>query len=483
MKKNAPGCCGCGVPALAITIYGCGGLPLAGAAVVVKQGATVVASYTSSGAQHTILVPSAGVYTVEASKARFDAGSVTGTAVAGSTVPVSLTLTAAMGYRCCTTCPDPYPSTLYLDYAGRTITLTYGTSLLTGVTGWHGTTTFRMNGYRLGPYGGCISVGLIYVPFFYTLTCPTLAPGGGGLSGWKLEELVWVCGTGSSLLVTDESDPSPGHDTFRVWRTGQSFSYNPCSVPLDFDVTLSSGGITGADLDGHVSETPPTGTGTLTVTVTGCNSLPLPGATVTATLGPSSISGTTDAAGVVTLTLGAGTWSVISSLGPRFANSTPSSQTITSGGTTSLAVTMAPAVGYACIGGCVLPLKETISLLNSGFGSGAISLVHNGVGRWIGCHTISRLGKAFACTTDALVDTPVVYEFVGSDGSLVYRDRTCIASFVVYLLAGACSNTNGGPWTTSRTSFACPPSFGATYTTPNGTVTFGSPITLTLSEP
>jgi hypothetical protein len=368
---------------------------------------------------------------------------------------------------------------LYFAYAGRVITLTYGTGGATGAVGWHGTAIFNSLGYRIGGYGGCTFVGTIPVPFFYSLYCP----GTGGLPGWTLAEYVWVCGGSGSSLVTDEQ--IPGTDSLRVWRQGipYGWSYGFCVIPLDADVVMTALGGVGVEISGRVSETMPGGTGTLSVTVTGCNGLPLPGATVTATLGTAATPATTDASGVATLLLGAGTWSVVTALGPRFAASSPSSQVLTAGGTTSLAVSLAPAAGYACIGGCVLPLKTTITLLNSGFGSGAFSLVENGAGRWIGCHTISRLGKAVSCTTDALVDTPVVYEFVGSDGSLVYRDRTCIASSTVYLLAGLCSNTNGGPWTTSRTSFSCPGSFGATYTTPAGTVTFGSPVTLTLSEP
>lgn len=478
MKKNAPGCCGCGVPALQITVSGCGGLPLAGAVVTVTQGATTIASYTSSGAAHYILVPAAGAYTVTATKARFAPGSVAVTAVAGSTVPVSLTLTAAAGYQCCTACADPYPETLYFEYAGRHITLTYGTGGATGAVGWHGTAIFNSLGYRSGGYGGCTFVGTIPVPFFYSLYCP----GTGGLPGWTLAEYVWVCGGSGSSLVTDEQ--IPGTDSLRVWRQGipYGWSYGICVIPLDADVVMTALGGVGVEISGHLSETPTGSTGTLDLTVTGCNGIGLQGALVSAVQGAVTVTASTDGLGHASLTLATGSWSVTVSR-DRFATSSPSSPTITTGGSTSLAVPLAPAAGYACIGGCVLPVKTTLTLLNSGFGSGPFSLVYNGAGRWVGCHTISRLGKAFSCTTDALVDTPVVYEFVGSDGSLVYRDRTCIASFTVFLLAGLCSNTNGGPWTTSRTSFACPPSFGATYATPSGTVTFGAPVTLTLSEP
>lgn len=462
-------------------MYGCSSVPLVGALVTIRQGVTPIASFTSSGAAHTILVPAAGVYTIEASKVRFVAGSMSVTAVTGVTVNASLTLAPAAGYHCCASCADPYPDTLYLQDSQGVHVMTWTTAGYnpggSPVSCWEVSYSITRAGFILSY--GCVSAPDLSIPVWYQLGCAFRDFT--GVVGWSLYQRGYSCGTTNPANLKPIATLVPGSTFWVLYGGGLVQPPGGCPLPLDLSYNITGSLLLNDTI--RITETMPGGTGTLQVTGTGCNGLPLPGATVTATLGATSTSGTTDASGIATLLLNAGTWSVVTALGPRFATSSPSSQTITAGGTTSLAVSLAPAAGYACIGGCALPLKTTITLANSGFGSGSISLVENGAGRWVGCHTISRLGKAVSCTTDALVDTPVVYEFVGSDGSLVYRDRTCLSSSTVFLLAGLCSNTNGGPWTTSRTSFACPGSFAATYTTPAGTVTFGAPVTLTLSEP
>lgn len=89
------------------------------------------------------------------------------------------------------------------------------------------------------------------------------------------------------------------------------------------------------------------------VTVTGCGSQPLPNASVVATKGGASVSGTTDSSGQVTLDLGTnsdGTWTITASKA-RFANGTGS---VTFGVCPTLTPTLlstinlTPATGYHC---------------------------------------------------------------------------------------------------------------------------------------
>lgn len=134
------------------------------------------------------------------------------------------------------------------------------------------------------------------------------------------------------------------------------------------------------------------------VTVTGCNGLPVAGATAKATLSGVDYTATTDSAGVADIVVpSAGSYTVTSSLSPRFATSSQGpggshlNPIIHGTSMTSVARAMVPATGYRCInweseGGtgdrmCSYPLPETLHLTDSVWGEDTLT--------WFGTNSIN----------------------------------------------------------------------------------------------
>jgi len=138
--------------------------------------------------------------------------------------------------------------------------------------------------------------------------------------------------------------------------------------------------------------------------VTGCNSLALPGATVTATQSSTFVTGTTDSTGSVTLTVPTfGTWA-ISVSAPDFVTGTTSVTFFS--GTASVTVALAPDATHVCCPQCVIP---TPYVLNATIDGVACTLTYNpGLGYWTGCYNKSESGIGYASsggTCNAIADT------------------------------------------------------------------------------
>jgi hypothetical protein len=127
------GSCGdtpCGTVSGRVT--GCGGLNLAGATVAADDGhGHTYSTTTASDGTYSLgggAMP-AGAYTVTASKSRFSSSStsVTVTCPGGTLTGVNFALTADAGYVCCSSCPDPYPTTLHATTSRGTVAGTYST--------------------------------------------------------------------------------------------------------------------------------------------------------------------------------------------------------------------------------------------------------------------------------------------------------------------------------------------------------------------
>ena len=135
-KRNTPGCKCCKCPAVSITVKGCNSIVLSGAAVVISQGGTTVASWTtnSSGlnpAGNISLAP--GTYTLNVSKGRFttynNASFVIGSSPTCSQSVGAVTLSPAAGYTCCSGCADPVSNSWQITDAAGVHTVTLGSSV------------------------------------------------------------------------------------------------------------------------------------------------------------------------------------------------------------------------------------------------------------------------------------------------------------------------------------------------------------------
>jgi hypothetical protein len=131
--------------------------------------------------------------------------------------------------------------------------------------------------------------------------------------------------------------------------------------------------------------------GTIHVDVSGCNSIVLPGATVTVTNGAYSNSGTSDGSGVVVFTDAptSGTTTVTTSMS-RF-NSDVQTTGALACFTRTITAALGPASGYYCFNPCAIPLPATLNLTDSRYG--AITLTWNAINsRWEGSQTVAFAG-------------------------------------------------------------------------------------------
>ena len=110
-----------------MTVMGCNGVALAGAAVSLTGAATFSATTDAYGACSFPAAP-IGTYSVTVSKARFvtQTYSVTLDVHCATNRSFSTELLPASGYVCCGSCPDPLPTTFYLTDSNGTHAVTYG---------------------------------------------------------------------------------------------------------------------------------------------------------------------------------------------------------------------------------------------------------------------------------------------------------------------------------------------------------------------
>jgi hypothetical protein len=129
-SKWDPGGCGC--PPCTVTVLGCGGLPVAGAAVAVYDhaGGTLLDSGTTAADGTVDLHPAGAPGYVAISRARFDP-----TDVAEDPCGQSYFLAPASGYSCLLDCAVPLPATLHGTVTGIpgvsaiTLTVDLGTGI------------------------------------------------------------------------------------------------------------------------------------------------------------------------------------------------------------------------------------------------------------------------------------------------------------------------------------------------------------------
>lgn len=158
----------------------------------------------------------------------------------------------------------------------------------------------------------------------------------------------------------------------------------------------------------------PGGCAKITFNVTGCGGLPLPDASVTLTLGGSTVaSGTTDAAGVfATMELGSGTysWSVSKT---RFVTETGSVTITCPDDDQVVDVALSAAEGYVCTclsDNCPDPLPTTLELADSYLGI-TVALVWDGF-KWEGSGVFEFDGCGGGITgCDGAESVPITYTF------------------------------------------------------------------------
>lgn len=111
------------------TVNGCQGSPLQGATVTVTQGSNTYTCTTDANGQCTIGLSSTAsyTYTVSYSSRLTTASGGPSTPHCGTIANVTVSLSAASGYVCCSN-SYAYPTTLYLTTSGGTFTLVYNSS-------------------------------------------------------------------------------------------------------------------------------------------------------------------------------------------------------------------------------------------------------------------------------------------------------------------------------------------------------------------
>lgn len=220
---------------------------------------------------------------------------------------------------------------------------------------------------------------------------------------------------------------------------------------------------------------------------TGCGGLPLPGVTITVkTLGGATVaSGVTDATGFVTLDIGtAGVYNVVGDTGTvRFNTVTNSSVSLFCGTQWNVGFSLAVASGYHCLPvtfGCAWPVKDTLQLTDSVYGSTTLAWSSTSGGIWSGTKTIFYPGYCGCAATNG----PQIYYELNVNGfksNVTTSGIGCCpapagsgcadAGITVGALGGgggtysiACWNPSGGVFTyiENHTMGSCSPVFSLT---------------------
>lgn len=177
---------------------------------------------------------------------------------------------------------------------------------------------------------------------------------------------------------------------------------------------------------------------TITVTVTGCNSLSLPGASVS--ISPGAATGTTNGSGVATVTPSTGILPG-TSVTATVSKSRFTTDTVTFSGCTA-SKGLSPTASYICIPGCADPLALT---LNGTDPLGSFTLTYDaGQSLWVDCQRRNApfvRVRGSCATTSSLPDTPVQFIFTGS--------RLCIG--YTYCSSGVGSEADDACNTTANT--------------------------------
>lgn len=208
---------------------------------------------------------------------------------------------------------------------------------------------------------------------------------------------------------------------------------------------------------------------------TGCNSLPSPGILVSVWTNSGKVTslgtGTTDAAGIVLIDLGAATSFYWEATHARFVTAS-NTETIAVGDSVGVSLTT-PASGYHCITGCAIPVADTLHATHPVFG--AITYAYS-AGSWIGSTSYAYPGIG-ACAAKTVTISSIWDGGTGYADSWKYDGADCPDN------AGA--NTATVVWTDG--ALVCPLSFTKTFShTPSGTIEtnlYGtSAMTLHLTE-
>jgi hypothetical protein len=230
--RFSPSCRCCGV-AGTVRVNGCAGVGVDGASVVVKSGATTVASGTTSGGGFLAISIAAGTYTFEVTGPTgagfaFNTGSV---AYSGGTVV--RTLSADSGHVCACDCNYPIPKTLSFSDGLGTHALNWvsGTSWLspaigTGITGTSKINDVDFTTFCLPDGGEC--------QIQYSMTC-------GGSCSWSLF---------AAWGAVPCCDSGPGDVRYAAGHAGGAASattFTATNFPFSATFSLPTSGSTGRD--------------------------------------------------------------------------------------------------------------------------------------------------------------------------------------------------------------------------------------------
>lgn len=239
-------------------------------------------------------------------------------------------------------------------------------------------------------------------------------------------------------------------------------------------------------------------TGQICVTVRGCNNSFLPGATVTISLGGTTIgTGTTDASGKFCVAItSAATYTIVVSK-TRFNSSTTTYAATCSMSANTPSVALTPATGFICVPCCVDPLSTATKTLTTTWGvislpylglvTGGINGLAANTPVWGGCNTISvnaysadPFGAACNIARPVVATTlPVAwFFFCGSD-------TLATGGWHLIQWSYQCSGTTWGEPAVGTTPFPCSPPSPTNPGTASlqniESLSTGSPVCLPLS--
>lgn len=201
MKKNAPGCCGCGCTVTLISHVNaaCGTQQggLVGATVTARRNSdnVLLATGTTDASGNVTLTfndplaTTSGTYKLQATKPpRWGTSSITTvTVTCGGSQSRTLSVPLAAGFTCCLFCAEPIPTVLHLTDPVAARTLTFNGSIL----GWFlCISVSEPNGQAFDGAFSCLPAA-VNGAMAYTLKCPTVAGG-----PFTLRQEWSTCGSG-----------------------------------------------------------------------------------------------------------------------------------------------------------------------------------------------------------------------------------------------------------------------------------------------
>jgi len=217
-------------------------------------------------------------------------------------------------------------------------------------------------------------------------------------------------GATSYTLTTDASGNA-------VFTPGASGSWSVSATKSGYTTGTNSFVFT-CGTTGNTNVTVNGTTATLTGTIRGCNTVVLPGATVTVTDGATTLAtATTDGSGNYTATWSSAggtfvTVTVTYTLNARFASNSASVSIPSCNGTATRNAGLSPATGYQCdpCGG-VMPISETLTLTPP-FGS-PMTLTWGAGSGWSGSHTPTYTAAEFCDGSTTSKTSTIFWRFSG----------------------------------------------------------------------